>query len=347
MLLVFLFSSCKTDQKKDAEKLSESKHSADHDTLKKASHENMVYIEGGAFLMGATDNEGRRDEYPAHKVELDSFWIDKHQVTNRQFRKFVEATDYLTVAEREPEWEEIKKQLPPGTPKPPDSILQPGALTFVPPEHPVPLDDESQWWEWTPGANWHHPQGPQSDIKGKDDYPVVQVAYEDAEAYAKWAGKRLPTEAEWEYAARGGLKEKKYSWGNENPQSGSPKANIWDGHFPNKNSGWDNFEGLAPIKSFPANDYGVYDMAGNVWEWTQDWYDANYYNTLEGKITDNPQGPDKNNNSIRGRTSMRTIRGGSFMCNKAYCKGYRVTSRMMSTPDSGLENLGFRCVSSS
>lgn len=311
------------------------------------SHEGMVFIEGNTFLMGATDDEGRPDEYPAHKVKVNDFWIDKHEVTNAQFRKFVEATGYVTVAERKPDWNEMKKQLPPGTPKPPDSVLVPGALVFSPPNHAVPLNNPSRWWSWVPGASWRHPTGPESNIKGKDNYPVIQVAWEDAIAYAKWAGKRLPTEAEWEYAARGGLKNKTYPWGNEKPEEGQPKANTWQGSFPNQNTDWDQYNGIAPVKSFTPNGYGLYDMAGNVWEWTSNWYDAKYYKQLADKTTTNPQGPAINQISNHPRMSMKAIRGGSFMCNKSYCKGYRVTSRMMSSPDSGLQNLGFRCVSSS
>jgi len=311
------------------------------------SHEGMVFIEGNTFLMGATDGDGRPDEYPAHKVKVNDFWIDKHEVTNAQFRKFVEATGYVTVAERKPDWNEMKKQLPPGTPKPPDSVLVPGALVFSPPTHAVPLNNPSRWWSWVPGASWRHPNGPKSNIKGKDNYPVIQVAWEDAAAYAKWAGKRLPTEAEWEYAARGGLKNKTYPWGNEKPEMGQPKANTWQGHFPNQNTDWDQYNGIAPVKSFAPNGYDLYDMAGNVWEWTSNWYDAKYYKKLADQTTTNPQGPAINQISNHPKMPMKAIRGGSFMCNKSYCKGYRVTSRMMSSPDSGLENLGFRCVSSS
>lgn len=313
----------------------------------KVSHKGMVHIQGETFMMGATDNEGRPDEYPAHKVKVASFWMDQHEVTNAQFRKFIEATSYVTVAERKPDWNEMKKQLPPGTPKPPDSVLVPGALVFSPPNYAVPLNNPARWWEWVPGTDWQHPKGPNSNIKGKDNYPVVQVSWEDANAYAKWTGKRLPTEAEWEYAARGGLNEKKYPWGDENPESGKPKANTWQGHFPNKNTGWDKYTGLAPVESFAPNSYQLYDMAGNVWEWCSDWYDVSYYKTVADKLSTNPDGPEKSNDPMSPTIPMRVIRGGSFMCNKSYCKGYRVTSRMMSSPDSGLENLGFRCVSNS
>ena len=312
----------------------------------KLSHDGMVLIKGGTFQMGATDQEGRPDEYPAHTVTVDSFWMDVHEVTNAQFAKFVEATGYVTVAERKPDWEEMKKQLPPGTPKPPDSVLVPGGLVFVPTDFPVPLNDPSRWWQWVPGADWRHPEGPGSDIKGKAQYPVVQVAWEDAQAYAKWAGKRLPTEAEWEFAARGGLSGKKYPWGDEAPEAGKPKANTWQGQFPNKNTDWDQYMRRAPVQSFAPNGYDLYDMAGNVWEWCSDWYGADYYKTLAGKQTHDPGGPAQSHDPMSPTMPMRVIRGGSFMCNKSYCKGYRVTSRMMSSPDSGLENLGFRCVAS-
>lgn len=312
----------------------------------KVSHEGMVWIPGGTFDMGATDREGRPDEYPAHKVRVSGFWMDQHEVTNAQFAKFVAATHYITVAEEKPDWNEIKKQLPPGTPKPPDSVLVPGALVFSPPPYPVPLNNPGLWWKWVRGADWRHPAGPNSNIKGKENYPVVAVSWEDAVAYAKWAGKRLPTEAEWEFAARGGQSEKKYPWGDQDPEAGQPKANTWQGNFPNKNTDWDGFTGLAPVKSFQPNKYKLYDMAGNVWEWCGDWYDADYYKTVAGKVSDNPTGPAKSNDPMQPTIPVRVIRGGSFMCNPSYCKGYRVSSRMMSSEDSGLQNLGFRCVSS-
>lgn len=312
----------------------------------KTSHEGMVWIPTGVFMMGTTDNEGRPDEYPAHKVKVNGFWMDKHEVTNAQFRKFVKATNYVTTAEQKPDWNQMKKQLPPGTPKPPDSVLVPGALVFTPSSYPVPLDNPARWWKWVPGANWKHPTGSGSSIKGKDNYPVVDISWYDAEAYCKWAGKRLPTEAEWEYAARGGLIEKKYPWGNQAPEQGKPKANTWQGNFPNKNTDWDGYYGTAPVMSFSPNGYHLYDMAGNVWEWCSDWYSADYYKSLAGKLTVNPQGPSQSYDPMQPGMQVKVVRGGSFMCNPSYCKGYRVTSRMMSSEDSGLENLGFRCVAS-
>jgi formylglycine-generating enzyme required for sulfatase activity len=312
----------------------------------KVSHKGMIRIKGGEFIMGATDREGRPDEYPAHQVKIGDFWIDRHEVTNAEFRSFVKATGYLTTAEQKPDWNEMKKQLPAGTPKPPDSVLVPGALVFSPPSYAVPLNNPALWWKWIRGANWRHPRGPGSTIKGKDNYPVVEVSWQDAMAYAKWSGKRLPTEAEWEYAARGGMTEKKYPWGDQDPETGKPKANTWQGNFPNKNTDWDGHAELAPVMSYAPNNYKLYDMAGNVWEWCSDWYGADYYKSLAGKVTDNPHGPATSNDPMQPTTPVKVIRGGSFMCNPSYCKGYRVTSRMMSSEDSGLENLGFRCVSS-
>lgn len=304
----------------------------------------MKWIPAGTFMMGATDKEGRPDEYPGHSVKVDGFYIDATEVTNAQFAAFVKATGYKTIAERKPDWEELKKQLPPGTPKPPEEALVASSLTFTPPSHPVPLDNVAQWWSWTPGADWRHPSGPKSNIVGKENYPVTQVSWDDAYAYAKWVGKRLPTEAEWEFAARGGLKDAAYSWGAEGIEEGKPKANTWQGSFPNKNTDWDGFDGLAPAGSFAPNGYGLYDMAGNVWEWTADWYRSDYYKTLAGKTTVDPKGPATSLDPEEPTVPKKTIRGGSYMCNASYCKGYRVSSRMKSSTDTGLQNTGFRCV---
>jgi len=310
------------------------------------SHEAMVWIPGGEYAMGASDKKGRQDEYPQHKVKVDGFWMDVTEVTNARFKKFVEASGYITTAEKKPDWEEIKKQLPPGTSKPPDSLLVAASLVFTPQNHSVSLNDASQWWSWKKGADWKHPQGPASSIEGKDNYPVVHISWDDANAYAKWAGKRLPTEAEWEFAAGGGLNNQLYPWGNEDIETGKPKANTWQGNFPNKNTKWDQFEKLAPVKSFAHNGYGLYDMAGNAWEWCSDWYDATYYQTVKDKTTVNPRGPSQSYDPMELTIPKRVVRGGSFLCNASYCKGYRVTSRMKSSPDTGLEHTGFRCVSS-
>ncbi len=314
-------------------------------TLQKSSHEGMVWIKGGEFLMGASDDEGRQDEYPQHKTKLDGFWIDTTEVTNAQFKKFVDATGYITTAEKIPDWAEMKKQLPPGTPKPADSLLVAASLVFTPPAHAVSLDDASQWWSWKSGANWKHPKGPQSNIIGKDNYPVVHISWYDAVAYCKWSGKRLPTEAEWEYAARGGKQNEKYPWGNEDVEASKAKANTWQGHFPDKNSAWDQFAGLAPVASFAPNGFGLYDMAGNVWEWCSDWYKPDYYNQCSNKIMANPKGPADSYDPMEPSVPKKVVRGGSFLCNASYCKGYRVSSRMKTAPDTGLEHTGFRCVS--
>jgi formylglycine-generating enzyme len=308
-------------------------------------HPGMVWIPGGEFVIGSDADDARRSEQPAHRVRVPGFWIDQTEVTNREFQKFVEATRYVTTAEKKPDLEEIMRQVPEGTPPPAPELLVPGSLVFMPTEGPVPLDDVSQWWHWTAGADWRHPEGPQSTIKGREDHPVVQVSWDDAVAYAKWAGKRLPTEAEWEFAARGGLKEKHFVWGDEPVSEAHPQANIWQGDFPSKNLATDGFERTAPVKSFPPNGYGLYDMAGNVWEWCSDWFDVNAYRRRAGHgLADNPQGPAKSFNPEQPRMPERTQRGGSFLCNADYCSSYRPSARMGCSPDTGMSHLGFRCV---
>jgi len=308
------------------------------------STKGMVFIKGGTFMMGGDNSQAGADEYPKHKVQVSGFFMDASEVTNAQFQKFVEATHYVTTAEQKPDWDEMKQTLPPGTPKPPDSMLVAASLVFHQTAGPVDLNDYSQWWHWQKGADWKHPEGPGSSIQGKENYPVVQVSWYDAMAYCKWAGKRLPTEAEWEYAARGGLQNEIYPWGNEPINEGKPKANSWGGKFPYYNDDKDGFVGLAPVKSFPANGYQLYDMAGNVWEWCSDWYDANYYKTIDNSIAVDPKGPSKSYDPMDPYTPKRSLRGGSFLCNDSYCSGYRVARRMKSSPDTGLEHTGFRCV---
>jgi len=309
-------------------------------------HEDMVWINEGEFNMGCSDKEGRPDEYPQHSVKVDGFWMDSTEVTNSQFQKFVESTGYITAAEKAPDWNELKKQLPPATPKPDDSLLVAASLVFTPPGQAVSLYDPSQWWSWIKGANWRHPEGPCSTIEGRGNYPVVHISWDDANAYAKWAGKRLPTEAEWEYAARGGLTNKAYSWGTEDVEKIKPKANTWQGHFPDINTEWDGFNKLAPVKSFAPNGYGLYDIAGNIWEWCSDWYRADYYEQLANKISVNPTGPASAYDPDEPTIPKRVTRGGSFLCHASYCSSYRVSARMKTSPDTGLEHTGFRCVSS-
>jgi formylglycine-generating enzyme required for sulfatase activity len=309
-------------------------------------HKGMKFIQGGKFMMGCVDNTGRPDEYPLHKVEVSSFWIDENEVTNRQFSAFVSATGYQTTAERKVDIDKIKSQFSNQVIYLADSLLVPSSLVFRQPQHRVSLDRPDQWWVLVAGANWKHPQGPNSSIDGKEDFPVVHVSWEDANAYAVWAGKRLPTEAEWEYAARGGLSKKPFSWGSENLQENLPKANTWQGEFPIKNTGWDGFTGLAPVQSFTPNAYGLYDMAGNVWEWCADWYDASYYKQIEKGVLKNPSGPSTSFDPDEPWVPKKVVRGGSFLCDISYCCSYRVSARMKTSTDTGLEHTGFRCVMS-
>jgi len=310
------------------------------------AHVGMVWIPAGEFMMGGDNDQARADEFPKHKVKLNGFYMDETEVTNEQFEKFVQATGYLTTAEKDVDWDELKKQLPPNTPKPDQELLKAASLVFVKTPEAVNLSDYSQWWQWMHGANWKHPQGPQSNIIGKEKYPVVHVSWDDANAYCKWAGKRLPTEAEWEYAARGGMKNTIYSWGNTPVDSGSFHCNYWQGSFPNQNENLDGFDNASPAKSFMPNGYGLYDMSGNVWEWCSDLYNNNYYEEFKNqKLALNPQGPTKSYDPDEPLATKRVMRGGSFLCNESYCSGYRNSSRMKSTQDSGMEHLGFRCVS--
>jgi len=303
----------------------------------------MVLIPGGTLNMGGDNPQADANEYPKHHVEINSFWMDTYEVTNTQFAQFVEATGYVTIAEKAIDWEQMKKEVAPGTPKPSDDLLQPGALVFQPTSQPVRLDNPAQWWHWTLGADWKHPIGPQSDIEDKMDHPVVQIAWDDAAAYAKWADKRLPAEAEWEWAARGGKENMIYPWGNEDVNTGKPKANFWQGLFPYQNKQVDGYYASAPVGSFPPNGYGLYDMAGNVWEWCSDWLDVEFYHKPEALMS-NTKGPKSANNPTRPLLQEKVMRGGSFLCNDDYCSGYRNARRMGSGPDTGLNHTGFRCV---
>ncbi len=304
----------------------------------------MVWIPPGEFVMGTAGATSHKNEQPAHKVKFAGFWIDETEVTNAQFREFVAATGYVTTAEKPIDWDELKKQFPDGTPRPPDDKLVPGALVFTPPPGPVPTDKAEVWWKWTVGANWQHPEGPASTLDGRDDHPVVQVSWDDATAYAAWAEKRLPTEAEWEYAARGGLPGKRYPWGDEPATEAGPhRANIWHGTFPHLSSTADGFDRTAPVKSFAPNGYGLYDTAGNVWEWCDDWYRADAYVGRSGATVD-PKSPSKSWDPSDPLSPKRVTRGGSFLCHVSYCESYRTAARRGTTADTGMSHIGFRCV---
>jgi formylglycine-generating enzyme len=304
----------------------------------------MAWIPGGEFTMGTDSPIGWADEKPAHRVRVDGFWMDETDVTNAQFRRFVEATGYVTTAEKPPDVEDILRQSQPGTPPPPKEKLVPASLVFSPTEGPVPLNDFSRWWKWTPGADWRHPEGPNSNIADRDDHPVVHVSWFDAVAYAKWVGKRLPTEAEWEFAARGGLDNKPYVWGDEKPTDTNHHANLWQGEFPYKNTAADGFERTSPVKAFPANGYGLYDMSGNVWQWCGDWYQIDLYCHRAGKgVVVNPAGPEKSFDPRQPYNPLRCQKGGSFLCNDSYCTRYRPSARHGCSPDTGMSHMGFRC----
>lgn len=305
----------------------------------------MVYIPGGEFTMGTDSELGRPEEKPAHRVRVSAFFMDETEVTNARFREFVKATGYVTTAERVPELAEIMRQVPPGTPLPSKETLVAGAMVFIPTKGPVDTRDFTRWWVWTPGANWAHPEGPGSDLSGRENHPVVHVSWDDATAYAKWSGKRLPTEAEWERAARGGLENQPYTWGADVPGKDEKwPANIWQGGFPFENRKADGFERTAPVKSFPPNGYGLHDMSGNVWEWCQDWFRRDLYQTrARDRVTVNPQGPPDSYDPTRPFETLRTQKGGSFLCCDSYCSRYRPSARHANSPDTGMSHVGFRC----
>jgi formylglycine-generating enzyme required for sulfatase activity len=305
----------------------------------------MVWIPGGEFTMGSDDPDASPAERPAHRVRVDGFWMDETDVTNAEFRRFVEATGHVTTAEKTPTVGDVLTYARPGAPRPRKEDLVPGAVVFTPPDHPVDLRDVSQWWKWTPGADWRHPEGPGTSIAGREDHPVVHVSWFDAAAYAKWAGKRLPTEAEWEFAARGGLDGKKYVWGDEPFSDRHPQCNNFQGHFPDQNTAKDGYPRTSPVKAFPPNGYGLYDMAGNVWQWCADWYLPDAYARTGGGVAVNPAGPEHSFDPRR-RPPERVHRGGSFLCCVGYCFNFRPSARTGCTPDTGMSHVGFRCVRS-
>lgn len=322
------------------------------------STDGMVWVPPGEFVMGTDDAHGMPNEHPARRVRVDGFWMDRTPVTNAEFRRFVEATGYITTAERPIDWEELKKQLPPGTPKPSDDDLRPGSLVFTPPEGAVDQRDLGGWWAWTVGADWQHPEGLSSTIEGRDDHPVVQVSWDDAAAYAEWAHKRLPTEAEWEYASRGGSEKTRYWWGDDFLKDGKYMANTFTGRFPYDNTKADGYERTSPVKAFSPNPYGLYDMAGNVWNWCADLYRADAHAMAKKASAGagggegccfNPAGPADTFDPTRDvpRNPERVIKGGSFLCHPSYCESYRPTARRGTPPDTGSSHVGFRCVYSS
>lgn len=309
--------------------------------------EGMVWVASKTFLMGAKEGDkyAMMREKPAHKVHVDGFFIDVNEVTNQEFRKFVEATNYITTAEKPIDWDEIKKDLPAGTQKPADSILQPGSLIFnKKAQGVVSMNNYQQWWTWKIGANWKQPEGPGSSIEGKDNYPVVHVSYFDALEYCKWANRRLPTEAEWEAAAQGNNSDDIFVWGN-NFDELDANANTWQGQFPVKNESKDGFEYISPIKSYPANSIGIYDMAGNVWEMTTDLFNVNYYQSLNpNEVLNNPKGADKSYTPSNPYQLERVMKGGSFLCHASYCASFRISAKMGMEPSSSSDHIGFRTV---
>jgi sulfatase modifying factor 1 len=308
--------------------------------------EGMVWIPGGEFSMGALDPrstpeggpDAMEDARPIHRVRVDGFWMDRTEVTNAQFAAFVRATGYVTVAERTPTAAEIPGAAP--------QDLVAGSGVFVPPGGAVSLSDSRRWWRYVPGANWRHPTGPGSDLTGRDNYPAVHIAYPDAEAYAAWAHKRLPTEAEFEFAARGGLAGRKFAWGDELRPQGRHMANTFQGHFPDHDSRGDGWGGVSPVAKFPPNRYGLHDIAGNVWEWCSDWYRPDTYARLAalGKVAENPRGPADSFDPAEPGVPKRVQRGGSFLCSSQFCARYLVGARGRAEPSSGIGHVGFRCV---
>ena len=298
----------------------------------------MVWIPAGTFAMGSETHYP--EEAPVHRVSVDGFWIDPCPVTNRNFDEFVEATGHVTIAERAPNAADY--------PNASSQLLVPASTVFVKPDHPVNLSDPYQWWTYLPGADWRHPYGPKMSIHQLVDHPVVHVAWEDVNAYARWAGKELPTEAEWEFAARGGREGTTNAWGEKFAPGGRVKANTWQGNFPVENTLEDGYESTSPVGTFPANGYGLYDMIGNVWEWTQDWYLGHVVTTHACCSVENPRGGSREDSydprTPAVRIPRRVIKGGSHLCAPNYCQRYRPAARMGHAVDTSTCHLGFRCV---
>jgi sulfatase modifying factor 1 len=341
-LLIFLVSLTIYSCKKEKAESIVPKDASDIKTPK-----GMIWVEGKTFLQGAKDSDkyAMPREKPAHKVTVDGFYIDITEVTNKQFKKFVTATKYITIAERKIDWKEMKTQLPANTPKPHDSILQPGSLIFNKNVNAVVnMNNYGQWWAWKIGANWKHPEGPDSTIEAKDNFPVVHIALEDAVAYCKWAHRRLPTEAEWESAAQGTNSNAIFTWGNDTTILDS-HANTWQGVFPTKNESKDGFEFISPVKSFPANSIGLHDMAGNVWEITSDFFNVKHYSELDiSKPLLNPKGASRSYNLNNLYETEHVMKGGSFLCHASYCASFRISAKMGVAIDSGSDHVGFRTV---
>lgn len=304
----------------------------------------MAWVPGGEFSMGSEDprsmpsggHEAMADARPIHRVYVTGFWMNRTDVTNVEFARFVLATGYKTVAERTPSRADF--------PDAKSEDLVPGSIVFSAPNHPVDLKDALAWWRYVPGANWRHPTGSGSSIKGREKFPVVQVAYEDAAAYARWAHARLPTEAEWEFAARGGLSGKTYAWGSDLNPNGKWMANTHQGEFPRHDAALDGHAGIAAVAQYPANGYGLYDMAGNVWQWTSDWYRADFYASFENAVARNPKGPPSSYDPDEPGAQKRVQRGGSFLCTEQYCTRYMVGTRGKGEVSSASNHIGFRCV---
>jgi len=305
----------------------------------------MVWIPGERFMMGSEGPLALDDEGPVHEVSVSGFWLDAHEVTNEEFARFVEDTGYVTTAERAPTLEELAEQLPPGAELPNAADLRACSLVFAPPQSGQRVRGFLDWWRVSEGASWRHPEGLGSDLEGRWDHPVVHVSHDDAAAYCAWVGGRLPTEAEWELAARGGLAGAVYVWGDEKPAQGTWLANTWQGPFPYRDEGRDGHPGIAPVGSYPPNSYGLFDMSGNVWEWVADWYrpDAYALRAADPALCDDPKGPEAPYDPTEPYAKKRVTRGGSFLCADSYCIGYRPSARMRTTADTSLGHTGFRC----